>query len=216
MTDETGLDNLRTLARIAEAATNFFAVSRHEQFEILRNIYVAATPMILEAGKHGCVVDPYFVDWVRYFTPIEMDAWQAIRYHGLPLYPQYPALNYFIDFADPNKKIGLELDGKAWHDRDRDRVRDTRLFNEAGWRIFRVSGSVAEANLPSPSELEEMGYEGNALEGGTREWAVCSVDGVVAAIGRLYYRRGGRIDVDSALHALDVHRLAKFPIDVEV
>jgi len=213
MTDEYGRmsGDLRALGEIAIAAENFFASSRSEQFAIIRNIYAIATPMIERAAAEGKRVDPYFIDWIRYFTPIEMDAWDSIRCHGVPMYPQFPVLDYFIDFADPIRRIGLETDGKQWHDRDKDRARDARLF-EHGWRIFRVTGSEAYRTAPSPAELKERGYEDHRLEGGSREWLYRSVDGVVAAIANFYYR--GRPDEFPGLtQTLDLHRLVPFPLD---
>jgi hypothetical protein len=40
-----------------------------------------------------------------YFTPIEQNIWNELRANGLPFYFQYPVLNYFLDFADPIRKI---------------------------------------------------------------------------------------------------------------
>jgi len=38
-------------------------------------------------------------------SPIEFNVWSDIRSNGLMFYPQFPVLNYFIDFADPIRKI---------------------------------------------------------------------------------------------------------------
>ncbi|MGW5508235.1 endonuclease domain-containing protein [Streptomyces albogriseolus] len=59
---------------------------------------------------------------------------------------QHPVFGgrYRIDFALPKQKIGIELDGYAWHSspeaftRDRARQRELELD---GWRIVRFSGS---------------------------------------------------------------------------
>ena len=43
---------------------------------------------------------------------------------GLPFYPQYPIGKYFVDFADPVKKIVIECDGKKYHqDKEKDKRR---------------------------------------------------------------------------------------------
>ena len=72
-------------------------------------------------------IDPYFIDWLLDFSPIEEIAWNSIRSRGVPLYPQFSLFNYFIDFANPVLKIGLEMDGKEFHDTEKDRERDTKL-----------------------------------------------------------------------------------------
>lgn len=69
-----------------------------------------------------------------------MNIWSEIRCYGLPFYPQFPVLNYFIDFADPLEKIGIEVDWKEFHqDKEKDRKRQLELEAQ-WWRIFRISG----------------------------------------------------------------------------
>jgi len=91
-----------------------------------------------------CPYDIY--DWDKIWTPIERNTWDAIRYLGLPFYPQYPVGNYFIDFADPFKKIGIEIDGRKFHqDFERDEYRQSKLEN-MGWEIFRIPGWMTFKN----------------------------------------------------------------------
>ncbi|MEV7849569.1 DUF559 domain-containing protein [Streptomyces sp. NPDC088183] len=64
---------------------------------------------------------------------------------------QHSALGgrYRIDFALPNDKIGIELDGYIWHsDRKaftQDRARQ-RCLELGGWRIIRFSGAEVNAD----------------------------------------------------------------------
>lgn len=59
---------------------------------------------------------------------------------------QYPIWAYRVDFALPDRKIGFEIDGHAYHsdpltfDRDRKRHRQIEL---QGWRLVRFSGQEA-------------------------------------------------------------------------
>ena len=77
---------------------------------------------------------------MKYLTPIEKNVYEYIVYYSLPLYPQYPVGNYFIDFADPVRKIGVEVDGRAWHkDREKDDTRQKEL-ESLGWKILRIRG----------------------------------------------------------------------------
>jgi very-short-patch-repair endonuclease len=110
-----------------------------QRFTIIRQAYDYYMPFIMERR-----IDPYFLEWD--WTPIEYNLWCDIRRIGIPFYPQVPALTYFLDFADPVKKIAIEADGKRWHsDKIRDQIRDKKL-REAGWQVFRVDGSMTYRN----------------------------------------------------------------------
>ena len=55
---------------------------------------------------------------------------------------QYPVADFYLDFAHPEAKVCVEIDGKEWHsDPDailRDLKRETRLAHE-GWQVIRLS-----------------------------------------------------------------------------
>jgi very-short-patch-repair endonuclease len=80
-------------------------------------------------------------------SPIEESFWFAYRelkpreLRGLVT--QYKVGRYYIDFALPRRKIGIELDGWASHHSTtaiaHDRFRQRRL-EEAGWHIIRFGG----------------------------------------------------------------------------
>lgn len=111
----------------------FTAVMRgslRDRFDAIRGIY----------ALHDVTdYDPYIVDWTLCMTPIESDVWYCIRCLGLPFYPQYPACGFFLDFADPVKKIAFECDGRQWHSKEKDLARDNRL-NANGWLVHRFEG----------------------------------------------------------------------------
>ena len=97
-------------------------------------------------------------------SPIEILFWDAHRKLRLPelsgLVPQYPVNRYRLDFALPDLKTGIELDGFASHssttdianDRKRQRALETR-----GYRIVRFGGQEvhqdAEACVRQTAEL---------------------------------------------------------------
>ena len=86
--------------------------------------------------------EPYLIcaNWELMMSPIERIVWGDLRYHGLRFYPQYPAGIYFIDFADPETMVGIEVDGEAYH---RDRVKDEKRqqkLEKLGWKIVRIDG----------------------------------------------------------------------------
>ena len=71
----------------------------------LRQFYRLAAPQIIEAGPREWGIDPYEVDWISVFTPIELALWHDIRAADLVMYPQYPIAGYFVDFANPAAKV---------------------------------------------------------------------------------------------------------------
>jgi very-short-patch-repair endonuclease len=107
--------------------------------------------------------EPYLVcqNWERIMSPIERIVWSDLRYHGLRFYPQYPAGIYFIDFADPETMIGIEVDGKAYHqDQEKDEQRQQEL-EKMGWTIVRIAGfeTVEKHEFYIHRILEAMGYK---------------------------------------------------------
>lgn len=124
--------------------------------------------------------DPYLMDWR--FSPIERLVWGDIRGMCLPFYPQMPVLNYFIDFANPFLKIGIECDGKAWHDKEKDAARDVRLA-AAGWMIFRIEGHECNRTI-------ETYWDGDAEDAPPFDSATyfgATAEGVLKAIKRRYF-----------------------------
>lgn len=77
-------------------------------------------------------------------SPIEAQLYYAMVELSLSPVPQWESLGYFLDFAFPDQRIGVEADGAAYHTGEanerRDRERDTRL-ERAGWTIVRFTGS---------------------------------------------------------------------------
>ena len=75
--------------------------------------------IVLDAAQRGSIAEPYFLSWDLFWgkSPPEFDTWWSIRYYGgMLLDPQYPILNYFVDYGDPWQRIGIEIDGNSYHD----------------------------------------------------------------------------------------------------
>ncbi|MBX3703970.1 MAG: DUF559 domain-containing protein [Steroidobacteraceae bacterium] len=106
----------------------------------------------------GC--DPYESGAFASLTPIEYLLWQDLRGQWrTPVVMQYPVGPYVLDFACPSHRIALEADGKAFHDPERDAWRDSILWREHGWKVYRVSGSECYRNDPSPEQFAGDYYE---------------------------------------------------------
>mgnify|MGYP001613389099 CR=1 FL=1 len=102
--------------------------------------------------------DPYAGGWINLirFTPIEKNVWADIRFIGLPFLPQFPVGPFFIDFADPFKKIGIEVDGKQWHEnKAKDDLRQ-RWLEERGWEIYRILGRQTYGSPEDDDEDYDM------------------------------------------------------------
>ena len=179
------------LAMVGSAADKadgeIFANGGPEKWNAIRRVY-ARNMKHIEARPSG--IDPYLIDWTKVMTPIELKAWGCIRGIGIPFYPQFPVGRVFIDFADPLKKIGLELDGAAYHDKGRDRVRDESLAR-LGWKIYRVPGF--EANDCMTIDHEEL-LDADACGAMARIEHVFfgTCEGVVRAIALEHYGKGKR------------------------
>jgi hypothetical protein len=190
-----------------------------DRWGIIRQGYMDRMPELMEVSKQDRTqwINPYFVNFASGFSPIEDAAWCAIRAHRAPLYPQFPVFNYFIDFANPYLRIGVELDGRDFHDEAKDRARDEFLA-EHDWRIFRIKGSECVAKYRSPEDLNDADITPSNEEyiPVVSEWMMHTCEGLIEAIAIFYFgeQRGLGL-LGPAYRALDSHRLAAFPLEIE-
>ncbi len=192
-----------------------------DKWGFIRQMYMEMMPDIIAKAKNEvCIpINPYFLDWSTHFSPIEYNAWISIRATRIALYPQFPLFNYFIDFANPYSRIGLELDGKNYHDEKKDKERDNMLY-DFGWKIFRVKGSETHTEYKDITEIEsdfaEYRDESQRYQD-LSNWLLNSCDGVINAIRMVYFDRNFRgEDIQSlAMQSLEAHKLADFPLTEE-
>lgn len=129
-------------------------------------------------------------DWTTIFSPIEFDAWQSIRCKGnIPLYPQFPVGKYYIDFGNPFYKVGLELDGKNYHDQNKDFNRDIEL-HQLGWKIIRINGfEMVKTDYHTwGGDYEDWSNEDLFLDE-LRYWFLNTGDGIIEAM-KVYFFGG--------------------------
>lgn len=221
--DELNLDpkseEMQRIFRLEKLENDFNDLQKiTDKWGFLRQIYMELLPWILERAKVNTVIpiNPYPVNWLRYFSPIEEIAWISIRSHYMALYPQFPVFNYFIDFANPHLRIGLELDGKDFHNPEKDKVRDELLWKH-GWRIFRIKGSECHVKYKSRDEILED-YSSNHGDEDQRDseykhWITNTADGVVYALKIVYFLKDETHPLyDLCYYALEDHRGAHFPL----
>lgn len=103
----------------------------------IRNIYQEYAFKEIQE-KYPATIDPYFFDWNKILTDVEKLIWEDIRRLCLPFYPKVPIGRYFVDFADPIKKIGIEVDDmKSNRDVIIDEKRESEL-HESGWILISI------------------------------------------------------------------------------
>lgn len=169
-----------------------------EKLQAIREYYKASEEDIKASFQRSPAAwaSSYPYDWSRIFTHIEYLAWVSIRAKGrIVLYPQYPVLNYVIDFAHPCLKIGLELDGERWHDKEKDAARDEKL-RAHGWTIYRIPGK--EMYRTDFKEIYELydDYDAHEDEGRVisdlKYWLMETGDGVIEAIKQIHFDKKER------------------------
>ena len=127
-------------AQRAPVARSILEGKGFSRLEAIREFYRMAREDIKAAGPAEWGIDPYEVDWIRLFTPIEFALWHDIRNANAVLYPQYPVGRYFVDFGNPVAKVAIECDGAKWHqDAGKDFARQLEI-EEMGWRVYRITG----------------------------------------------------------------------------
>lgn len=188
-----------------------------DKWGVLRYVYQQKSAEIIAASAEHIRgwIDPYFVDWMMDATPIERRAWGDIRGRYTPLYPQFPLFNYFIDFANPYLKIGIELDGKQWHDVEKDRERDEFLAS-VGWHIYRITGSEANRTIDLPQYPEDYDYDEERREAIYEDYFMNSCEGIIRAVDIVYFEGYNPLkSMDACYRTLNAHRLADFEIGPE-
>ena len=176
------------------------APTKVAEWNAIREFYSFCQERILASKPNvwGCA--PYVLHWFDKASPIEQEAWRAIRACGIVMYPQYPIGQHFADFANPALKIVLELDGAQFHDANRDAKRDKWMI-ENGWRIYRVTGSECVRHVCGNEweQLEEKIHHGEidaedaACPASLKTYAMSTVWGVIEGIASKRFKRRLRL-----------------------
>jgi|GEM_PF-6687795 very-short-patch-repair endonuclease len=106
------------------------------------------------------------VELMSMFSGPERNVWHDIRAFGrfMRFYPEYPIGADYVDFADPHKKIAIEVDSGV-HNRARDAEKNKRL-RAAGYRVIRIEKKYAAKDLEelwgTVEALRDAGKDGIA------------------------------------------------------
>jgi len=106
----------------------------------IKRFYDEHRAHILSEPPDEWAIPAYSWDPLVNMTPIEGYLWEDIRDANVVMYPQWPALGVFLDFANPAAMVAIECDGHAYYlDKARDAARDAKL-SASGWTIYRIPG----------------------------------------------------------------------------
>lgn len=76
-------------------------------------------------------------------SALERKVERLLASSGLPPYErEHPVGEFRLDFAWPQRRVGVEADGRLWHSTRADFARDRRKHNDLldrGWRVVRVT-----------------------------------------------------------------------------
>lgn len=82
-------------------------------------------------------------------SPLERMFYE-LAFLDLHIYPQHPVGKYRLDFAIPDKRVAIELDGHEYHktksQRTHDAKRDRWLYGR-GWHVLRFTGTEIHQDL---------------------------------------------------------------------
>lgn len=117
------------------------------RLNIIRLAYNFHMPRILESARTGKIINPYIVSWQ--FTDLQDCVWSEVRGIGLPFYPLFPIQQFYADFADPARKIVLDIEGIAMpYPAELERVKKReQAFLADGWEIHTISSSTVRRLL---------------------------------------------------------------------
>jgi len=194
-----------------------------DKWGFFRQVYMENISSIIETSKNDIRKwdNDYYLNWRNHFSPIEKIAWDSIKEMGnLVLYPQFPVFNHFIDFANPYLKIGIELDGKDYHNIEKDTERDLK-FKRFGWKIFRISGKEANHIYLNNLELDEKEIINEEKIIQIQNWILNSCDGILTAIKYWYFSNEEErkknfkyyLNIEESKEVIDIHSLVKLSLE---
>ncbi|MCC5842560.1 MAG: DUF559 domain-containing protein [Opitutales bacterium] len=158
-----------------------------ERQAVIRQYYMEVMPEIMElsARSKRSWVDVYPFDWK--FNSNEKNLWYSIRSNQVVFYPEFPVFSYFIDFANPYLRIGIEADSIKYHDVENDKERDSRL-SKIGWTVFRVNYHESSREIEDLASLRAKQIEEEIdIDEEVEDLMLNSSEGVVQAIEYFYF-----------------------------
>jgi very-short-patch-repair endonuclease len=132
-------------------ASDYDALGREEEIDhetpaaeraaIIRREYARTYPCQIEQ-KHR-LYKPGFMGYFYNMPHHAEAAWSCMKAEGITMLPLFPVFQYFLDFADPYRKIAVlvEEDATPWEQSAIDE--QDELLSVAGWTVYRIPKQVA-------------------------------------------------------------------------
>lgn len=176
-------------------------------FETLRALKGLYLEWLIPANKYQRCCDlPFEIDPLRLLNTAERMVNSDLYYFAMHMYPQYPILNYFVDFADPYRRVAIEVDGAKFHQDGEKELRRHKEIEADGWTLYHITGAEAFGNIDSFYALgnriildkdgDEVSYEYEDDFINHRDNLLIScASGIVCCIKRKHYPEKSNLEV---------------------
>ena len=128
---------------------------------------------------------------------------------GMEFYPQLKVGKYYPDFVDKKRKIIIEVDGKNYHDLEKDKIKDQDL-NKLGYDVYRISYNMfVEMDYEEYFFMLEMEIDhinNKNIYELKRKYYCKTAEGIIDSIYFSYYNPYAFYDKDLVLESLLFNR----------
>lgn len=111
---------------------------------IIRQEYASTYPWLTEYPTEGHCYKPRFMGFFYEMTHHAEAAWDCQKAEGISMLPLFPVFHYFIDFADPYRKIAIFVEESETPWDDEAASTQDNILNLLGWTVYRIPNKVAE------------------------------------------------------------------------
>lgn len=123
-------------------------MKKHEQ-------YTKAADIMRKYSGYDAAIEQAYNAYVKFGSTPEAVAAIAMIHAGIKIIPQQPVSDYHVDFALPDDKLVVEIDGSIYHtDTAKEALRDETIkYNLGdGWRVLHIPADTVTVN-PRAFEL---------------------------------------------------------------
>lgn len=158
---DSGLDYIliNLTAKIEDSSDGFSStLTLRDQIQVPKHTHFIENQMLIATKTLDDLMDnhPYFL-LKKCESPIEVEFYVHALYSIQSLKPQIKVGPYRVDFAIPDNKYYIELDGHDFHSSKEQRAYDAkrdRYLLSNGWKVIRFTGS--EINADPSSCVDEI------------------------------------------------------------
>lgn len=123
---------------------------------IIREEYARTYSWLTSYPKEGRCYEPRFMGY-HYNMTLHADyAWSCLKAEGISMLPLFPFFHYFLDFADPFRKITILVEEEETPWDEQAVVEQDKLLSLTGWTVYRIPKKVAHT-FETKLLPEEMG-----------------------------------------------------------